>query len=380
MRKILYISGTRADYGLMRQTLFCIKKHPGLELEIVATGMHLMPKFGKTINEIRKDNFKVYKIEQIYKSDDRSSMANFFGGFILKLTKIVERIKPEIILVLGDRAEMLGAAIVGIYLAIPVAHIHGGDVTSTVDEIARHAITKLSHIHLAATKKARERVIKMGEDPKRVHVIGAPGLDSILAEKLFSKEEVAKKYDLNLLEPILLVVQHAVTTEIKDAPKQIRETMEAVRELKYQTIIVYPNADPGGRKMIRIIKKYRKYPFIQIYKNIPHKDYLSLMKIAGVMVGNSSSGIIEAPAFHLPVVNIGTRQEGRERVESVLDIDYNKEKIKNAIKKALFDRKFREKVRRCKNPYGNGKSGVKIANILSKIKLDKNLLQKKLTY
>jgi len=379
-RKILYISGTRADYGLMRQVLFSIRKHPKLKIEIVVTGMHLMSEFGKTINEIKRDNFKIHKIEAIYKCDDKKSMANFIGEFILKLTKRIKNIKPDIILVLGDRAEMLAAAIVGTYLTIPVAHIHGGEVTSTVDEIVRQAITKLAHTHIPATKKAAERIIKMGEDGWRVFTVGAPGLDSIFNEKLFPKKEIAKKYNLNLSEPILLIIQHPVSEEIENAGKQMKETMEAIKELNYQSIVIYPNADAGGRKMIKVIEKYRKYLFIQIYKNISHKDYLSLMRIATAMVGNSSSGIIEAPSFHLPVINIGSRQEGRERARNIIDVGYNKKEIKEAILRAMNDKKFQAKMKRCKNPYGDGRTSIRIVKILNRIKINKRLLYKKITY
>jgi len=380
MRKVLYISGTRADYGLMRETLFQIKKHPQLDLEVIATGMHLMPEFGKTVNEIKKDGFRVYEINAIYKKDNRESMSNFIGEFIQLLTKKIKKLKPDIILILGDRGEMLAGAIVGVYLEIPVAHIHGGDISLTVDEIIRHAITKLSHIHFPATKKSAERIIKLGENRWRVFKVGAPGLDEILNRRLFSKKELAQKYNLNLSKPILLIIQHSVTGETEKAGRQMKETLEAIRELKFQSIIIYPNADVGGRKMIKVIEKYRKLSFIRIYKNIPRKDYLSIMKIADVMVGNSSSGIIETPSFHLPVVNIGIRQKGRERAENVINVDYNKQEIKKAILKALYDKKFKNKVKKCKNPYGDGRAGIRIANILSKIKINKKLLQKQLTF
>lgn len=379
-RKILYITGTRADYGLMKSVLKEIEKHPKLELEIVATGMHLMEEFGMTINEIKKEGFKIHEIDATYENDNKESMANFIGKFIKLLTKKVKEIKPNIILLLGDRGEMLAGAIVGAYLAIPVAHLHGGEITSTVDEFSRHAITKLSHIHLPATEKSAERIIKMGEEPSNVFVVGAPGLDPILNENLIEPMKLSKKYNLDLSEPIILVVQHPVTTEVEDAPDQIRETLEAISELKHQAILIYPNADAGGRRMIEVIKKYEKYPFIKTFKNIPHKEYLNLMKIASVMVGNSSSGIIEAPSFGLPVVNIGSRQEGRQRAENVMDIGYDKEEIKVAIKKALYDEDFKEKVKKCKNPYEDGKAGIRIADILSKVKIDKKLLQKRLTY
>jgi UDP-hydrolysing UDP-N-acetyl-D-glucosamine 2-epimerase len=379
-RKILYITGTRADYGLMKSVLREIDKHPKLELAIVVTGMHLMDEFGLTINEIKKDGFKIHKIDALYEKDSKEAMVNFIGKFIQLLTKKVIETKPDIILILGDRGEMLAGAIVGAYLAIPVAHLHGGEITSTVDEFSRHATTKLAHIHFPATEKSAERIVRMGEEPSNVFVVGAPGLDTILNEKMVEPEELAKKYEFDLSKPILLVVQHPVTTEVNDAPDHIHETLDAILELKYQTVLIYPNADAGGRKMIEVIKEYEQYPFIKTFKSIPYKEFLSLMKMASVMVGNSSSGIIEAPSFGLPVVNIGSRQKGRERAENVIDVGYDKEEIKAAIKAALCDVDFKEKVKKCKNPYGDGKAGIKIADVLSKKKIDKEVLQKRLAY
>ena len=379
-RKILYITGTRADYGLMRSVLKAIEEHPKLELEIAVTGMHLMEEFGMTLNEIKKDGFKIHEIDATYENDKKEAMANFIGKFIQLLTKKIEEIKPDIILLLGDRGEMLAGAIVGAYLAIPVAHLHGGEVTSTIDELSRHAITKLAHIHFPATEKSAKRIIKMGEDSSNVFVVGAPGIDSILNEKLIEPTELSEKYNLDISKPILLVVQHPVTMEVEDAPDLIRETLWAMVKLRHQTILIYPNADAGGREMIEVIKEYEKYPFIKTFRNIPHKEYLSLMKIVTVMVGNSSGGIAEAPSFGLPVVNIGPRQEGRQRAENIIDVDYDKEKIKSAIEKALYDKKFKEKVKKCENPYGDGKASERIVKVLSEIKINKKLLQKRITY
>lgn len=375
-RKILYITGTRADYGLMKPVLRAVGNHPCLNLEIIATGMHLMPGFGMTVNEIKKGGFKIHEIDATYEKDDKESMANFIGKFIQLLTKKIKEIRSDIILLLGDRGEMLAGAIVGAYLTIPVAHLHGGEITSTVDEFSRHAITKLAHIHLPATELSAKRIMMMAEESWRVHVVGAPGLDLILNEKLASREEICKKLSLDPKRTIFLVVQHPVTMEIEHAEKQMRETMEAMNDLKQQTVVVYPNADAGGRKMITVIEEYKKYPFIKIYKNLEHNLFLGLMNIANVMVGNSSSGIIEAASFHLPVVNIGTRQEGRERSDNVIDVNYNKKEIIKAINKAMYDQIFIEKVKKCKNPYGDGKTGERVANILDKIKIDERLVKK----
>ncbi|MBD3264488.1 MAG: UDP-N-acetylglucosamine 2-epimerase (hydrolyzing) [Candidatus Omnitrophica bacterium] len=364
----------------MRQTLLDIKKSPELQIEVVATGMHLMPEFGRTLEDIKRDEFKIHKIGATYIKDDKSSMVRFIGDFLLLLTKKLKKIKPEIIMVLGDRAEMLAGAVAGAYLTIPVAHIHGGDTTSTVDESSRHAITKFSHIHFPPTEKAKERIIKMGEDPCRVFTVGAVALDGIFRQKLLSRRGLSKKYGLDKSSPFLLVVQHPVTTEVKDAPGQIKKTLEAVKDSGSQAVVIYPNADAGGRKMIKVIEKYRKYPSFKIYKSIPYRDYLSLMAAAGAILGNSSSGIVEAPSFALPSINIGRRQGRRQRAANVIDVGYCKEQIKRAIDKVLNDKKFRAKLKKSPNPYGDGKAGERIVKILKKIKIDDRLLQKQITY
>jgi len=381
-RKICVVTGTRAEYGILKPVMKAIKKSPTLELSVIVTGMHLAQQFGYTVREIEEDSFRIdAKVDMLLDGDTGTAMVKSIGNGIISIAQALDIIKPDIILILGDRIEPLAAAITGAYMNIPIAHIHGGDSAKAgLDEYARHAITKLAHIHFPATEKSAERIIKMGEDPSNVFVVGAPGLDTILNEKLIEPTRLSETYNLNLSEPILLVVQHPVTTEVEDAPDQIRETLEAIVELKHQTVLIYPNADAGGRKMIEVIKKYEKYFFITTFKSIPHKEYISLMKIASVMIGNSSSGIIETSSFGLPVVNIGSRQEGRQRAENVIDVGYDKEEIKAAIKKALYDEDFKEEVKKCKNPYGDGKAGVKITDILSKIKIDKKLLQKRLTY
>jgi len=380
IKKILYISGTRADYGLMHSVLKKIDNNPNFELYIGATGMHLMPEFGKTIQEIYKDGFKIIEIDTVYERDDRASMAVFIGNFIQDSTTLVKNLNPDMILVLGDRAEMLGGAIVGTYLNIPIIHIHGGEISSTVDEHIRHAITKLAHVHLAATQKSADRIIKMGENPKNVYLVGAPGLDEIVNGEFTSSKILAQKYQLNLKAPLLLVIQHSVSGELDMAQAQMLETISAIIEEKYQTVVIYPNADAGGRKMIEIIQSYEKHPFIHAFKSIPHPDYLGLLKISSVLLGNSSSGIIEAASLHIPVINIGSRQNGREHAANVIHVNYNKDEIKKATNRGLYDKQFLAEVKKCVNPYGNGSASDKIIKILSKIKPQKDLLQKRMMY
>lgn len=379
-RKILYITGTRADYGLMRSVLFEIHNSTSLDLEIIVTGMHLMKEFGMTVNEIMEDGFHYHILNAIFEEDDKASMAKFVGTTICLLTDKIKDINPDLILLLGDRGEMLAGAIVGAYLNIPTAQLHGGEITSTVDEYVRHAITKLVNIHFPATQKSAKRILAMGENPENIYLVGAPGLDYILNLDLSNKKEIILKYNLDLTKPLILMIQHPVTLESRDASKQISETLNAISDLKYQTLIIYPNADAGGREMIKKIKKYEHLPFIQSFKNIPRKDFISLMNLASVMVGNSSSGIIEAPSFKIPVVNIGSRQKNRERSQNVLDVIYNKEEIKKAIEKALHDNNFKDCLKNCQNPYGEGNTALKIAKILENIDINDSLLNKALTY
>ncbi len=373
-RKILYVSGTRADYGLMGSILRAIHNHPQLELHILATGMHLMSEFGFSLNEIKKDKYPYTVVDAKYNKDSYESMAIFLGEFIAKATPIISSLKPSIILVLGDRAEMLGAALCGAYLNIPIAHVHGGDVSSTVDDLARHSITKLSHIHFPATKKSAQRILRMGEEKGRVHVVGSPSLDRILHEPKISREQLENILKIDLLKPTIVCIQHPVTEEVSYAVKQMQDTLEALKEIGCQTIILYPNADAGARAMISSIEKFRTTSHFTILKNLPYLHFISLLSYAKVLVGNSSSGIIEAASLKLPVVNIGTRQQGRERGKNVIDVDYTKEEIIKGIKKALstsFQRKLD-----VKNLYGDGKTGERITTFLAKIALNQKLLQK----
>lgn len=383
MKKVAVITGTRAEYGILYPVLLEIKKHPKLKLLLIAGGMHLSQEFGYTIKEIENDGFKIAaKFDNLLSEDTGGRMARAIGVGVLEFVQIFELLKPEIILICGDREEPFAAAIAGVCLNIPVAHISGGDVGTGghIDEAIRHAITKFIHIHFPSNKKAVERIIKMGEEPWRIHLVGLPSLDNILNGKLVTVKNIIRKFHLDLSKPVILVLQHPLSLDPENSAKQMRETMEAIREIGRQTIIVYPNADAGGKRMIEVIKKYEKYPFIKTFQNMPHKEYLSLMKLTSVLVGNSSSGIIEAPAFGLPVVNIGLRQEGRVRAKNIIDVDHNKSQIKKAIQRSLFNQRYRKRLKKYKSPYGDGKASKRIVEVLNKIKIDKKLLHKKITY
>jgi UDP-N-acetylglucosamine 2-epimerase (non-hydrolysing)/GDP/UDP-N,N'-diacetylbacillosamine 2-epimerase (hydrolysing) len=343
--------------------------------------MHLSHEFGYTVREIEKDGFKIdARVDMLLSSDTVEAMAKSVGVGILGMAQAWKQIKPDIILVLGDRIEPLAAVIAGAYMNIPIAHIHGGDACGNIDNPARHTITKFAHIHFPATSKSAERIIRMGEEEWRVHMVGSPTLDVLLKETLLPAEVLSERLGLNLSRPLILVVQHPVTTQADEAPRQMKETLEAVLETGYPVVLTYPNSDAGGRRMIEVIKSYENRPSIKTYKSIPRQEYLSLMKVAGVMVGNSSSGIIEAPSFGLPAVNIGSRQEGRERGKNVIDVGHDKQEILRAIKKALTSQAFLKEVKKGESPYGDGKASQRIAEILSQIEITPQLLQKKMTY
>jgi UDP-N-acetylglucosamine 2-epimerase (non-hydrolysing)/GDP/UDP-N,N'-diacetylbacillosamine 2-epimerase (hydrolysing) len=310
------------------------------------------------------------------------SMAKSVGIGIIGLSQALEMLQPDIVLIAGDRIEPLALAVAATYMNIPIGHIHGGDksIGGHADDSIRHAITKMAHIHFAVSDESANRIIKLGEDPSKVFIVGAPALDTILNEPLLMKSELCKKYDLNLSNPILMVVQNPVSREVDSAPDQMRETMEALVNTKQQTLIIYPNSDMGGRKMIEVINEYQSFPFIKIVTNMPHKDYLSLMNVSSAIIGNSSSALIEAPSFKLPAVNIGSRQEGRERADNVIDVPYDRNLIISAIKTVMFDKKFLKRVKKCKSPYGDGISSKKIAKILTEIELNSDILKKKITY
>lgn len=379
MKKIAVITGTRADYGHLYPILKGIDAQKDLKLHLIVTGMHLMREFGYTVREVEQD-FEVYaKVNTYPRADTGASVAEALGLCVAKLTEAIEELRPDVILVLGDRWEMLAAAIVGTYLSIVVAHIHGGDVSETVDEHVRHAITRLAHLHFPATKESAERIIRMGEQTWRVHHTGSPRVDIIMNHDYPDPMLVAERLGLDMSRPTILVVQHPVSVEVDQAADQIGTTMKALVELGHQAVVIYPNADPGGRRIIRVIQEYaKKYSFIKASKNLPQRDYLGLMKFADVMVGNSSSGIIEAPSFSLPFINLGTRQHGRERGCNVIDVNYDAGEIVEAVNVALNNGDFRVKIKQGGSPYAG--SGEKIANILSELKITPNLLQKKITY
>src|SRR3989344_2556322 len=379
-RKIAYISGTRADFGLMTSVLANINKSNKLKLCLYATGMHLMPEFGKTIDEIKKFFPEVVPIQAVFKTDDKFGAANFTGEFLVELIKILSKDKPNLVLTLGDRSEMLCAAIAALYLSIPTAHIHGGERTLTVDEINRHAITKLSHIHFPATKESANRIIKMGEENWRVNVVGAPYLDIILNKKLPSRQELFKLLgNINPEDKFILLTQHPFGNA-DETKNQMREILSAIKTFNLPIFAIYPNADPGGKRIIKIINQEKNNPLFHIFPSLPYEQFLALEKEAAVWVGNSSGAMIESPTFKTPVVNVGGRQFNRQRGGNVIDVGYDRKEIIVAIDKSLNNKEYRTKIAKSISPWGDGKTGPRITKILENLKINARLLDKQITY
>ncbi|MFH1916017.1 MAG: UDP-N-acetylglucosamine 2-epimerase [Nanoarchaeota archaeon] len=380
MKKICVITGTRAEYGILYSVMSRIKKHADLTLQIIATGMHLWEPFGLTYKEIEKDDFVIdVKVPLGPYGPSGKEVATQIGTGIIGFTQAYETLKPDIVVVLGDRSEMLAAVVAAAYMNIPIAHISGGDKTmSGLDEPVRHAITKFAAIHFPSTETSAERLKKMGEEEWRIHIVGNPTLDNILNRKIATKEELEKKLGLTFKEPTLLLIQHSVSTEPEKARKQIQTTINAITQLKYETIIIFPNADAGGLDIIDELEKHKE-PYLHQFKSISSTDYFGILKYASVLIGNSSSGIVESASFKLPVVNIGIRQEGRERTGNVINTTHDTKEILAGIKKAL-SKEFKEEINNTKNPYGDGRSGARIAQILADTKITSALIRKRITY
>lgn len=376
-RKIISITGTRSDYGLMYPVFEKISQNKELELHLIITGMHLLPEFKSSLQKVYSDHVcKLYKTNMLFGEDSETSMAQSLGVALMNLAGLFDEIKPDIVLLQGDRGEMLAGAIAAAHMNIPIIHMSGGDYSGTIDDSIRNAISKFSHLHLTTCLSSTERLLKMGETPNRIFQVGEPGLDTIQKMKYLDSNELAKDLNLDLNKPVILAAQHPVTTEASEAAFQIKQTLEALKELNFQTVFTYPNSDAGGREMTAVLESYKNNDFIRIIPNLGSQKYLSLLKITSVLVGNSSSGIWEAPSFKTPVVNIGTRQYGRLRANNVIDVDYNKEQIQKAILYVMNDKKYRENLKNCKNPYGDGKTSEKTVSILHGLIISPELISK----
>lgn len=378
-RKIAIIAGSRGEYGYFRPVIREIIKRKNLDYGIVVSNMHVLDSFGSSITEIEKDGFKIHtSIFNTFDGYNHLTMTKSLAVFMIQLPEILKQMETDMILLAGDRGEQLIGAITGAYMYIPTAHIQAGEVSGNIDGVTRHAISKFAHIHFASNKDALNRVLKMGEESFRVHNVGAPMLDELVAGFKTPEEKVYKKFNLEKKRPIMLFVYHSVTEEIADLSWHMDEILTAVKTFPHQIVVILNNSDAGSRVIREKITSY-KTPAMSIYPNIPREDYVGLMNIADVIVGNSSSGIIEAPTFKLPAVNIGNRQRGRLQSTNVVNVGYEAAAIKKAISKAI-SKEFKARVAKCSNPYGDGQSAKRIVDILEFVPIDDKLLIKRITY
>ena len=377
-RKICVVTGTRADYGLLYWLMKEIDLDSELKLQIIATGMHLSPEFGLTYKEIEKD-FKIdKKIEMLLSSDTSIGISKSMGLAQISFVEAYEELKPDIIVILGDRYEIFSAASAAMIARIPIAHLHGGETTEgAFDESIRHSITKMSHLHFTATQEYKNRVIQLGEHPSKVFNVGGMGIENIKRLKLLNKEEFEKSIEFKLNKKNILVTFHPVTLENSTAKEQFQELLDAIDELEDTNIIfTKANSDTNGRIINQMIDEYvaKNYHKSIGFISLGQQRYLSALQYVDAVVGNSSSGLLEAPSFKIGTINIGDRQKGRIKAKSVINSEVNKTSILKSFSK-LYSKAFQDLIEESKNPYGDGIASRKIIEIIKNEDL-RNILKK----
>jgi UDP-hydrolysing UDP-N-acetyl-D-glucosamine 2-epimerase len=384
MKKICVVVGSRANYSSIKSAMVAIREHPALELQLVVAASALLDRYGSVVNLIEKDGFEpAARIYMLIEGETPATMAKSTGVGLMELPTVFERLQPDVVLTVGDRFETMATTLAAAYMNIPVAHTMGGEVSGTIDESIRHAVTKFAHIHFPASREAAERIIKLGEPPETVHLVGCPRID-LVAEILRRKGDgldehlfdlgVGSKLDLS--QPFILVSQHPVTTEYGEGERQITATLDAVRETGLPAIVLWPNADAGSEDIARGIRKLRERhedKNMHFFKNLPTATYIQLMARTACLVGNSSSGIREGAYIGTPVVNIGTRQVMRERGKNVIEVPHDKDAILGAIRRQLEHGRYE-----MEPIYGDGTAGRKIAEVLAN--LGPINVQKRITY
>ena len=378
-RVIGVVSSSRADLGILRPVLEAIQREPALRPEVLATGMHLLKRCGLTVRELEQAGYPVRaRVACLSAGDDPAAIAQAIGRGIDGFARLFRRWRPDILFVTGDRFEMYAAALAALPFKIPVAHVHGGELThGAIDDALRHSVTKLSHLHFVSTEEYARRVMQLGEEAWRVTVSGAPSLDNVRTLALLDRQALQTRYGVRVDPAPLLVTFHPVTLEYEQAEWQAGELLAALQTFDRPVVFTLPNADTNGRVILRLIKAFvREHPQALLIENLGTQGYFSLMTYAAAMVGNSSSGLIEAPSLGLPVVNVGTRQQGRVRAENVIDVGCRRDEIIQGITAALAPA-FRERLRGLANPYGNGHAAEVIVHRLRDIPLNGHLIQKR---
>lgn len=376
-RDICYITGTRADYGLMSSTLRAIASDARLSLSVLVTGMHLSEKFGETWSEIVADGLTIHsKISVPVETSSGSSMARSIGIMLQGFVEAFEMKRPDVVLLLGDRGEMLAGALAAIHLNIPVVHIHGGERSGTVDEPVRHAISKLSHWHCVATQESEERLVRMGEKPEQITVTGAPGLDGLTSLVHFDKTSLCRRVGFNPAKKIGLLVFHPVLQEAHESRQQALAIVHALANENVQVLALMPNSDAGSDAVREVLSEAEaSSDMVQLRTHLPRPEFVSWMAACDLMIGNSSSGIIEAATFGTPVINIGVRQNLRERNENVTDVAHDSNALSSAIRSALEKGRFQ-----ANNRYGDGKAGARIVELLARLTISSDVMLKSNAY
>jgi UDP-hydrolysing UDP-N-acetyl-D-glucosamine 2-epimerase len=377
-RTIAVITTSRADYSHLYWPLRALSDHPEVDLRILALGSHLSPEFGNTAKEIERDGFPIStRIECLLSSDTDIGMAKTIGIAALGLADALGELRPDLMLLIADRYEMLAPASVALALRIPVAHIEGGEISEgAIDDAVRNALTKLSHIHFTSTERGRQRVVAMGEEEWRVHCAGAPSLDRLRREKMLSCKELESRLRLDLKQPTVVVAYHPVTIA-RDTVREVDAVFGALASLREHVVFCYPNADAGSRELIdrtRTFLKTRRNG--SLFVNLDAVTYLSLLGCVELMIGNSSSGIMETPSLKLPTVNVGLRQQGRERARNVLDAPADPKAILEKVRVAR-SAEFRRSLEGMTNPYGDGHASERIVKVLTSVPLGERLLMKR---
>jgi len=379
-RRVGVVTVGRSDYGHLRPVLEAIRRAPDLELLLFVAGMHLASEFGLTVRDIEADGFPISaRVEMLGGGDTPEAVAAATGRGVTGFGEAFARVRPDLLVVLGDRFEMLAAAVAALPFALPVAHIHGGEVSEgAMDNQIRHAITKLAHLHFASAEPHARRIAAMGEEPWRIHTAGAPGLDRLATTEPLSRAALARELGLPEAGPWLLVTFHPVTLEYRETAAHVDELLAAIEKTDGFIVITYPNADTSGRVIMERIEEFAgRHPRrCRLAKSLGERLYLSLLRHADLMIGNSSSGLIEAPSFGLPVVNVGSRQRGRLRGANVIDVEPSREDILRGIEAAQA-LPFRARARATANPYGDGHAAPRIVDVLRSVPIDARLVQKR---
>ena len=377
MRRIVSVTGTRADYGLMEPVHRAIAAHAGFELHLIVTGMHHEPEFADSLARVRSDRLGQLH-DTIPRPDDDSgrSMARAIGDAIGATADVFDRVGPDIVLLQGDRGEMLAAAIAAAHMNLPIVHMSGGDFSGSIDDSVRNALSKLAHVHLTSCAASTDRLVGLGEDPRRIMEVGEPALDLLRTMQPVPIETLAAELDLPAREPFLVATLHPVTNEAERAGDQMRVMLDALAEIAMPAVVTYPNSDAGGRAMRAVLDSRRGCPFLRVVPSLGSHRYLSLIRHAAALVGNSSSGIIEAPALKVPVVDIGSRQAGRLRAANVVNAACERTEIVRAVRFVLEDSDFRDRLAGCASPYGDGHTAERVVAILLRLRLGGALIAK----